>query len=1076
MRAPSALVLLLLLQASLSYSDDTAQTFHDPNLSYSEYRPSWRASDTQSVRFDFRTLLTDAMLVRHIVNTTISASQYTMGVALRKGQLQAMHVYGPHSDMILLGKGLHHDEWHSVTLTKTPSGNFSATLDGVTEWIQLNDGNIRGAAAELDKVESGTVSSVFVGGIKRRDGDNTGFSLNQYIGCIKNIQFSRDGHNYTTSDYVSTVGTKPGCIDQCEVHDDCKNGGECLNQYTGIICDCHGTGHEGAKCQNKGETTLTFYGSNFVEYFPYNASSTHHSSKNRVSLQFKMGTQDQDSGILFYNVGTPPNPNHLSISLINGRLNVSFDFGDEVYRLIDGSKLNDDSWHTVTVEHEEREVSLTLDGNTQSVDITGENYHLFMNPILYFGGGINMGRNQGLPTGKNFVGCMKNVHVGSINVFELFLKDDKRVAHFGGEPSYGCNTIEFSPITFPTFKSQLILHSWQYPSDLKMSFQFRTQQRDALVLMVGIRVGNDTKTSGSIRLLLKNGRMQVHLDLSLEDGDDSFEYWTYAGKNLHDKEWHSCTIEAMLVDGEVTLQLDNEFVFIRSDRAFIRRRGGIYPVTDIYLGGGLHNQERGFVGCVRHLVIQGREVNPLETISSGEANGVILDGCKMKDLCVGVTKCEHQSECIQDWYQTYCDCDGTGYNGTVCHFPTAKRSCEDYYQMGFRQSGVRRIDPDGAGPLPPSYVYCEMLDQPIGYAGTKTIIDHNLRNSTLVRKFGQMNMKKVLEYRDMSSESLVHLVENSINCTQELTYECLKSPQYLGNQTWYLAANGKLFDTDAGFTKNCNKNDLKKRQDTAVLENPLHVPVTEMFFMQQRNKEVAEGRVSLSPLTCLGSKLYDPENAVTFTDESSNLMLDAWESGDLSFSFRTLQRDATLLFQEPPRHDSDYVMIEVVDGSSIIFKFNTGKREANATVRAKSLNDGNWHYVSVEYNQYHVRFTVDTVTSWFNLIKDEEFGPFTGPLYVGGMSSEYANVIPGLEGCFRNLVIDNKLIKLPDFIGIGVNGSSVTEGVKKDVRDRVTQIHARMVHSVKNCGARTSATAQMFLTEGFTVKKIIWLT
>lgn len=52
-----------------------------------------------------------------------------------------------------------------------------------------------------------------------------------------------------------------------------------------------------------------------------------------------------------------------------------------------------------------------------------------------------------------------------------------------------------------------------------------------------------------------------------------------------------------------------------------------------------------------------------------------------------------------------------------------KKSCELYRQNGYNTSGIYRIDIDGNGPLPPSYVKCDFSDLT---GETTTIVEHNL--------------------------------------------------------------------------------------------------------------------------------------------------------------------------------------------------------------------------------------------------------------------------------------------------------------------------------------------------------------
>jgi len=48
------------------------------------------------------------------------------------------------------------------------------------------------------------------------------------------------------------------------------------------------------------------------------------------------------------------------------------------------------------------------------------------------------------------------------------------------------------------------------------------------------------------------------------------------------------------------------------------------------------------------------------------------------------------------------------------------------------------------------------------------------------------------------------------------------------------------------------------------------------------------------------------------------------------------------------------------------------------------LNGGEWHKIWIDYNQYHVRFMINTDYQMLDLLPEEEFGPFEGSMYIGG--------------------------------------------------------------------------------------------
>ena len=75
--------------------------------------------------------------------------------------------------------------------------------------------------------------------------------------------------------------------------------------------------------------------------------------------------------------------------------------------------------------------------------------------------------------------------------------------------------------------------------------------------------------------------------------------------------------------------------------------------------------DSGFRGCMRNIEVGAVPVD-LELIPNSEKRMVTIGACKIKDRCTP-NPCEHGGRCTQDWHNFFCDCDSTGYKGSVCH-------------------------------------------------------------------------------------------------------------------------------------------------------------------------------------------------------------------------------------------------------------------------------------------------------------------------------------------------------------------------------------------------------------------------
>lgn len=135
---------------------------------------------------------------------------------------------------------------------------------------------------------------------------------------------------------------------------------------------------------------------------------------------------------------------------------------------------------------------------------------------------------------------------------------------------------------------------------------------------------------------------------------------------------------------------------------------------------------------------------------------------------------------------------------------------------------------------------------------------------------------------------------------------------------------------------------------------------------------------------------------VTFTTSQSYIEVPGWRKGDIAFSFRTTGEKAILLYQPPIRKKYPSFMVALTSDYRLTFNFtlNTGAvRELEVRSRRK-LNNGEWQKIWIDYNDYHVRFMINTETEMVELNKEEKekFGPFEGSMFIGGATA-YENFL-----------------------------------------------------------------------------------
>lgn len=125
---------------------------------------------------------------------------------------------------------------------------------------------------------------------------------------------------------------------------------------------------------------------------------------------------------------------------------------------------------------------------------------------------------------------------------------------------------------------------------------------------------------------------------------------------------------------------------------------------------------------------------------------------------------------------------------------------------------------------------------------------------------------------------------------------------------------------------------------------------------------------------------------MTFTTSQSYIEVPGWRKGDIAFSFRTTGEKAILLFQPPIRPNYPSFMVALANDYQLTFNFtlSTGSQKKLEINSNRKLNGGEWHKIWIDYNEYHVRFMINTDYMMVDLESEEQFGPFEGSMFIGG--------------------------------------------------------------------------------------------
>ena len=172
--------------------------------------------------------------------------------------------------------------------------------------------------------------------------------------------------------------------------------------------------------------------------------------------------------------------------------------------------------------------------------------------------------------------------------------------------------------------------------------------------------------------------------------------------------------------------------------------------------------------------------------------------------------------------------------------------------------------------MKPFKVFCDMTDK--GGIGV-TVVSHDSENRTLVDGYdGYGSYSRNVTYNETSLIQLASLTASSSHCEQFIKYECYQSlllsrgimygwwvSRDDENMTYWGGVNSVPFKCACGLNNtcadsshdcNCDKNDMKWREDSGLLTDKSKLPVIQMRFGDTGHNE--SGYHTLGKLECYG--------------------------------------------------------------------------------------------------------------------------------------------------------------------------------------------------------------------------------
>lgn len=515
-------------------------------------------------------------------------------------------------------------------------------------------------------------------------------------------------------------------------------------------------------------------------------------------------------------------------------------------------------------DKETGKIDIFIDITKYSFEIPGFYSRQFANQTFYLGG-VDVSRIQTKHwylRQRDFVfyeGCLEdaNTKVNDIRLVDLAWQKNTMVVAKADGLVRGCRIMSkvYRPITFPEPDS-FIKVVGPNNSTATYSFKFRTYVGDGILLSQR-RTQNGAKISIS---LVSRGRIK----LEVEFVSDSWHVTLYGGSDLNDGMWHSVAVNISIQ--RVRLKVDDESTFQRQGS-----RGRFVSGSEVYIGAS----QRGFVGCMRDLLVQGHLVN----ISTVYRSKVKENKCNLIDRCLQ-NPCKNGGKCVQQWNFTSCDCSRTSFKGPKCESPAFfMQSCEDWWAAGKTANSYYRINPKHSKPFT---VYCNMSNE----NGPSTVILHIRTNkdisvnSEIKGKYYQHD----IFYENYNEQNIKDLIASSTHCRQYLQYKCYNSVLFdspkafniSGRGARWVSRDGKVQDYWSGAypgskqcacgvkktckvrnkTCNCDIVDYKWHIDDGYLTDPRSLPVKRLLFSVDGTSR--ESSFVLGSLECFGSTTQRP--------------------------------------------------------------------------------------------------------------------------------------------------------------------------------------------------------------------------
>uniref|UniRef100_A0A673WWP1 Contactin-associated protein-like 5 n=1 Tax=Salmo trutta TaxID=8032 RepID=A0A673WWP1_SALTR len=624
-------------------------TFLSSSSSFLSLPATPSASGGFAVRFQFRTWNPDGLLL----STQLALEPQRLELQISNSRLRLTHhMSAQQKEEVSTGHRVNDGLWHSASLSSRGL-QVTMTLD-----------NEPSSTMELgDHMEAG--DSLYFGGCPSLNVSGCENPTLAFQGCMRLFSINSQPMDLNLVHQGRLGDYKELQFDTCNIHDRClpnfcEHGGQCSQSWSRFYCDCSGTGYTGATCHNSiyeascEAYRLTGSSSGYFSIDPDGSGSlaptqvycnmtenkvwtvVTHNSTNPVRVQ---GSTLQKPYIMKFNYSASPEQ---LMALVAGSEQCQQEVmyscrKSRLFNTRDGSPL---SWW-VDQGGERRTYWGGFLPGVQQCSCSLEDNCMDMNYFCNCDADTDSWSND-----TGVLSYKEHLPVSEIVIGDTNRTGSEALYRIGPLRCYGDKSVwnaasfyqESSYLHFPTLQAEL---------SADISFYFKTSAPSGVFL-------ENLGLKDFIRVELSSPSV---VTFSFDVGNGPVVLAIKSHVPLNDRQWHYVRAERSVKEASLQVdQLPLRFLEAPSE-GHLRLRLN----SQLFVGGTAARQ-RGFLGCIRTLTINGVTFNLEERAKMTPG---VSAGCP--GHCSGSSSlCHNSGRCIEKNSGYVCDCSQSAYGGPSC--------------------------------------------------------------------------------------------------------------------------------------------------------------------------------------------------------------------------------------------------------------------------------------------------------------------------------------------------------------------------------------------------------------------------